>query len=311
MDDQIAKIIKKHYPEIAQGWHVPVWAVVTTINEDPKEGDLSNQFRPRYAVNVKLLDKQGNEASSPEMPNIAISGNFSASGGIMQPPEPGAIVELNFAFGDINKPYISTVLPYNSTLPSCKPGKVVTQGRKGAKTAIDNNGNISLETDRELKQISTKLTQLANQIKTEATSKTSTTRSHLIENVGGKYQLTAFGALLLLTTGHAELSALESLTLSTASDLNENVAGKKQVIAGELISMLVEEGGKINIGNSGVNVVDILYQLIDVVNQLATSLSTHIHPAPDGTTSAPTNASEIGGQASQANALAEKLKPLV
>ncbi len=311
MDDQIANIVRKHYPEIAQGWHVPVWAVVTTINENSNDGDLSDPFRPRYAVNVKLLDKQGNEAKSPEMSNIALSGSFSASGGQLQLPEPGAIVQLNFAFGDINKPYISSVLPYKTTLPSCKPGELIAQARKGAKTAIDSSGNISHETDRELKQIATKLTQLASKIQTDATSKSSTTRSHVIENVGGKYQLTALGALLLQTTGHAELSALESLTLTTASDLNENVAGKKQVLAGELISMQVEEGGKIAIGNTGVNVVDILYQLIDVVNQLGTALSTHVHTTPTGISLAPTNASEIAGQASQASALADKLKPLV
>ncbi|NAW59632.1 MULTISPECIES: hypothetical protein [unclassified Vibrio] len=311
MDELIAQIIRKHYPEIAQGWHVPVWAVVTTINENSHEGDLSNAFRPRYAVSVKLLDKQGNETHAPEMPNIAVSGSFSASGGIMQLPEPGAIVELSFAFGDINKPYISTVLPYGTTLASCKPGELITQARKGARMAIDASGNIEQTTDHQLQQISAKLHQIVGHIETHAISKNSEITAHVIENIGGKYQLTALGALMMLTTGHVEIASLESLNLTTASDLNENVAGKKQAIAGELISMQVEKGGKIKIGNETVNTIDILYQLTDVVNQLATALSTHTHPAPDGPTGAPENASEIAGHGSQANALANKVKPLV
>lgn len=253
MDEQIARIIKKHYPEIAQGWHVPIWGVVTTINENTNEGDLSDRFRPRYAASVKLLDKSGQEAITPEINNVAIAGSFSASGGIMQYPEPGATIELSFAFGDMDKPYISNILPYGHTMASAKPGELVLQGRKGAKAGIDASGNIDLTTDRQLTEICSKLKQVAGHIETQAISHTKNVRSHVIEQIGGKYQLTAFGALLMLTTGHIELSSLDSLNLSTASDLNENVAGKKQSLAGELISLIVEEGGTLNIDDKNVS----------------------------------------------------------
>lgn len=311
MDEQIAKIIKKHYPEIAQGWHVPVWATVTTINENSNEGGLSDPFRPRYAVSLKLLDKAGNEALAPEMQNIGLAGSFSASGGIMQLPEPGAIVELSFAFGQINKPYISNILPYGMTLAACRPGELIMQSRKGASMRIDESGNISHKTDKELTQISSALKQLIGHLETKATSKLNDTRSHVIENVGGKYQLTSLGALLMLTTGHAELSALESINFTTASDLNENVAGKKRTLAGELLSLQVENEGKITIGSKKVNTIEVLYQLTDIVNQLATSLSQHTHGTAVGPTSPPDVGGEIAGQGAQANALANKVKPLI
>lgn len=311
MDEQIANIIRKHYPEIGQGWHVPAWATVTTINENSNEGDLSDPFRPRYAVSLKLLDKSGNETLAPEMQNIGLAGSFSASGGIMQLPEPGAIVELSFAFGQINKPYISNILPYGMALAACRPGELVMQARKGASMRIDESGNISQETDKELKQISSKLKQLIGHIETKATSKSNDTRSHVIENVGGKYQLTSLGALIMLTTGHAELSALESINFTTASDLNENVVGKKQALVGELISYQVEDGGKINIGSKTVNTIDILYQLANIVNQLATTLSTHTHGTGVGPTTPPVESGDIAGQAAQANTLATKVKPLL
>lgn len=327
MDDQISRIIKKHYPEIAQGWHVPVWAIVTSINENSNPGDVSDPFRPKYAVSLKLLDKNGSEAKAPEMENITLSGSFSASGGIMQLPEPGSIVELDFAYGQLNKPYVRTVLPYGSTLPGCKPGEVAIQARKGASIQIDETGSINKETDRVIKQISAQLEQLTGHHNVKSTSKQSNITSHYIENVGGKYQLSALGALMLLTTGHAELSALESLNFTTASDLNENVAGKRQAVIKELLSFKVDKNefkldknglilnlksGPVNIGNDSANITDILYQLLDLVNQMATALSTHTHPTSMGPAGPSIDAGpSLAGQATQANALATQLKPLV
>lgn len=328
MDDKISRIIKKHYPEIANGWHVPIWAVITTINENIHEGDLGDRYRPRYAASVRLLNKSGDiVTTSPEMQNIAIAGSFNSSGGVLILPEPGNTVELSFAFGDPDKPYVSNVLPWSVTLPDHKPGELTLQSRKGARMHIDNAGNVVHETDRKLSQLAAELEQIIGKMNVSATGRTTNIKSHDKITVGGKYHLEALGALLLLTTGHVELSSLDSMNFTTASDLNENIAGQRRSIIKGPLSLAVKDTGEIKldengleltiekgyatIGRGNADVVKVLYDLIDTVSQLANALTTHIHPSPEGPTSAPTNAGEIAGQGAQAEALANVLKPIV
>lgn len=328
MDDKISRIIKKHYPEIANGWHVPIWAVITTINENTHEGDLGNRYRPRYAASVRLLDKNGDiVVTAPPMQNIAIAGNFNSSGGILMLPEPGNTVELSFAFGHPDKPYISNVLPWSVTLPDHKSGEVTVQARKGVRMHIDSAGNIQHETDRKLTQLAAELEQIIGKMSVSATGRATAIQSHDKITVGGKYHLEALGALLLLTTGHVELSSLDSMNFTTASDLNENIAGKRQSMIKELLSLTVKDKGEIrldknglslaikkgfvSIGNDSTDVVKVLYDLLDIVSQLANALTMHTHPHPEGLTSQPTNAGDIAGQGAQAEALAKKLKVIV
>lgn len=327
MDDKIARIIKKHYPEMANGWHVPLWAKIASINESPSEGDLSDPFRPRYCASVNVLTKQGTEADLPQMHNIALAGSLSMEGGFLHLPEVGAIVTLAFAFGMPDKPYIDKVLPYGLTMPGIKPGEVIMQRRAGVNVHLDDEGNINLNTDRALNELSRAHNQNTGHSVSERLSRTTRTKAHSLHEVGGQFSLEALGALLLLTTGHAELSALESLTLTTADDLNENIAGKRQSVIDELLDIVVTQAGHLNlsekgfdvlikdggvrIGNEAVDVVATLYKLIDCVSQLANALSSHTHTAPHGPTSPPMQSGVISGQGSQADALAQKLEGIV
>lgn len=327
MDDKIALIIKKHYPEIANGWHVPVWAIVTSINENVNDGDVSDRFRPRYAASAKLLDRTGKETGLV-MENIALAGSFGANGGgMVQFPDEGSIVELAFAFGHVDKPYISNVLPFGLPLPECQPGEINIQSRTGSKVHFDASGNITTQTDRKLKQVASELEQITGKQVLEMLSRTSTVKSHVKEQVGGTFDLSALGALILQTAGHAELSSLESLNLTTASDLNENIAGKRQTVVKELLSILVDEnsklqidkngfeatvdGGYVYLGTQSVDVVKCLYDLCDAVSQIAQSLATHTHPTSVGPTSVPIQSGDFAGQGSQVEALAKKVGEVV
>lgn len=327
MDDKIALIIKKHYPEIANGWHVPVWANVTNINENVNEGDVSDRFRPRYAVSAKLLDRTGKETGLV-MENIALTGSFGFSGGgMVQFPQEGAIVELSFAFGQVDKPYISNVLPFGLSLPECKPGEINIQSRTGSKIHFNDSGNITQQTDHKLKQVANELEQITGKQVLDMLSRTSKVKSHAKEEVGGTFDLSALGALILQTAGHAELSSLESLNLTTASDLNENIAGKRQTVVKELLSILVDDksklqidkngfeatvdGGYVYLGTQSVDVVKCLYDLCDAVSQIAQSLAMHTHPTSVGPTSMPIQSSDFAGQGSQVEAIAKQVQQVV
>ena len=46
-----------HFPEFAAGFHLPKLGRVQAVRGDAKAGQIADPFRPRYAVDVQLLDE--------------------------------------------------------------------------------------------------------------------------------------------------------------------------------------------------------------------------------------------------------------
>jgi hypothetical protein len=327
MDNKIAKIIQKHYPEIANGWHVPLWAVITSINETPKSGSLSDPYRPYYCASVKILDKAGKETNTPILSNIALSGSFSPSGGIMQIPEPGMIVTLQFAFGMPDKPYIDKILPYGIALPGLTTGEAIIQPRQGVKLHFQQDGSINTITDSVINEQSNERNALTGADTVTRQSHITLTNEDSNHEVGGIYQLAAYGALYLLTTGNGELSALKNLSLTAGENLEEFIYGdriskiekKLQFLIKDSESLtldntgfhVVTEKGKVRIGNKDVDIVKTLHDLIDIVSQLASTMATHTHTTPKSPTTAPIESGAIAGQGLQSVTLGKKLRLVV
>ncbi|HBH7064231.1 TPA: hypothetical protein ONC47_004541 [Enterobacter cloacae] len=56
----IQRQIESHYPELASGLHLPKFGCVMNTIEAVKSSNFSDPFRPRYAVDVQLLEAGGN-----------------------------------------------------------------------------------------------------------------------------------------------------------------------------------------------------------------------------------------------------------
>lgn len=340
MDDQIAKIIKKHYPEISNGWHVPVWGVITGINETPANGSLSDEFRPYYAANVKIMTKKGKD-SGIEMQNIAISSSFTESGGFLQLPDPGQVVSIQFLFGLPNKPYIDKVLPYGVSLPGIKTNELALQSREGVKVHLTQSGDIATITDAATINISAENNSSTISDIFERTNATITTNGNHKEVVSNVYQLATLGAMYLISAGNTELSALGDLTLTCGGDLNEDVIGSRiakikesltldvkgtitETSAGDSLEKIgenkqieakknfeVNAKGKVSIGNDTVDVVKTLSELIDLVSKIALALSTHNHTIGTPTTAPPIQSALFAGHATLSESMKIKLMPIV
>jgi hypothetical protein len=93
--------IESHYPELASGLHLPKLARVVAPSEAVKSGNFADPFRPRYAVDVQLLDADGNPDnqtpvySAVPLP-VPMAGNDS---GMFQFPPEGTLVEVAFTGG--------------------------------------------------------------------------------------------------------------------------------------------------------------------------------------------------------------------
>tara|TARA_R110002033_G_scaffold88809_1_gene138810 strand:- start:398 stop:1138 length:741 start_codon:yes stop_codon:yes gene_type:complete len=163
METIINRIIRRLFPELTAKLHLPRWGKVVALPELPAEdGERgSDPFYPRYAVDVQLLDENGTETKSKVLQAVPLplpgAGNKA---GRLEPPAIGAIVEIAFAYGRPDKPFIRTVLPFGWDLPAIKEGETRTQVRDGVYQHIDDIGNFENKTDESLKDIIGKLAEL-------------------------------------------------------------------------------------------------------------------------------------------------------
>jgi hypothetical protein len=163
METIINRIIRRLFPELTAKLHLPRWGKVVGLPELPTEdGERgSDPFYPRYAVDVQLLDENGTETKSKVLQAVPLplpgAGNKA---GRLEPPAIGAIVEIAFAYGRPDKPFIRTVLPFGWDLPAIKEGETRTQVRDGVYQHIDDIGNFENKTDESLKNIIGKLAEL-------------------------------------------------------------------------------------------------------------------------------------------------------
>lgn len=163
MEKAIHRIIRKLFPELTGQLHLPRWGRVVALPELPTEdGERgSDPFYPRYAVDVQLIDENGTDTKSKPLQAVPLPlPGAGDKAGRLEPPAINSIVEIGFAYGRADKPFIRTVLPFGWDLPAIKEGETRTQVREGVYQHIDDAGNFENKTDESLKDIIGKLADL-------------------------------------------------------------------------------------------------------------------------------------------------------
>jgi hypothetical protein len=163
MEKVIKRIVRRLFPELTGQLHLPRWGKVVALPELPTDDGerASDAFYPRYAVNVQLLDENGTATKSKVLQAVPLplpgAGNKS---GRLEPPAINSIVEIGFAYGRPDKPFIRTVLPFGWDLPAIKEGESRVQTREGVYQHIDELGNFENKTDESMSNIIGKLAEL-------------------------------------------------------------------------------------------------------------------------------------------------------
>ena len=163
MDKSIQRIVRRLFPELTGQLHLPRWGRVVALPELPTDdGERgSDAFYPRYAVNVQLIDENGTDTKSKPLQAVPLPlPGAGDKAGRLEPPAINSIVEIGFAYGRADKPFIRTVLPFGWDLPAIKEGETRTQVRDGVYQHIDEHGNFENKTDESLKDIIGKLADL-------------------------------------------------------------------------------------------------------------------------------------------------------
>ena len=315
MEEAIRRSVERQFPELTGGYHLPRFARVVGVADAPASAGICDDFRPRFAVDLELLGPD--DEPDPELPMLAgVPLPMSVGGdemGFLGFPEEGTRVVVCFAYGLPSKPYVQTILPHGLSLPKVPKGDQVWQHSEAAQQRVDADGNWLRQTDGRIrdKSIDREVESLINTERHQ--SSTVEIDDHSKESVGGIKSIEALGALKLLSGGSASLAALDDLHLASGRDLNLVVAQKlNATIGGDMQEQI--QGIRRSLapqtwlGSEGVNALQILCDLLDLVQEMNVQLASHTHvPGP---MPSPTDATGFTEKAAQALALAAQLKPI-
>ncbi|HBC8969783.1 TPA: hypothetical protein KE741_003118 [Raoultella ornithinolytica] len=310
--------IDKVYPELAAGLHLPKVARVTGPTDSAVLGDIADPFRPRYAVNVQLLNADGSDSDTPELIAVPLPVPLAgAEGGIYQFPEEGTVVELGFIDGRADKPVVRQTLQDGQSLPAISPGEQLQQFRAGVSQRVTPDGSWQRDTDQTIAE-----TSRTRNVISDEENRTTTTRSVTILasdtlTVVGTRTLMA-GATVQVADGPWSVVAAgkitqqgperESLidgddTTTVRGTLTEKITGIRKSVAAahHLLAPSVV------IGSEDTNLMRLFTDTLDVLETLARQTAEHTH----NNTGTPTNSNAISATAEQPQALRERYESYI
>jgi hypothetical protein len=313
--------VESHFPELASGLHLPKFARVIAPTEAVKSGNFSDPFRPRYAVDVQLLDADGKpDAQTPVYSAVPLpvpmAGNDS---GMYQFPPEGTLVEVAFTDGRPDKPFIRQTVPDGTSLPDIKPGEQLQQQRAEVSQRVTQAGDWVRQTDQTISETSMARTVKADTESRElvsrettikATDKTSVIGTSMlmagaIQQVStGKFSQAIQGSRLATVGGSDEIAVAEDATVTIGKNLTEQIGQIRKSVAAvqqQIIAPVVW------IGSGTINVAQLMLDTLDVVKQLAELTASHTH----SNTGTPTNAGDIRSTGTKADTLNGKYSPVI
>ncbi|WP_329799015.1 hypothetical protein, partial [Enterobacter hormaechei] len=316
----VQRQIESHYPELASGMHLPKFGRVMNPVEAVKSGNFSDPFRPRYAVDVQLLDADGNpEKDTPVYSAVPLpvpmAGNDS---GMFQFPPEGTLVEIAFTGGRPDKPFVRQTVPDGTSLPDIQPGEQLQQQRAEVSQRVTQAGDWLRQTDQTISETSMARVVKADTEQRELVSRDTTVKATDKITVLGTSTLLA-GAIQQVCTGDYS-QAVNNRVVSIGGNDETDIAGNQTVTTGK---DLIEKIGQIRksvaavqqqiiapvvwIGSGTINVAQLMLDTLDVVKELAEQTASHTH----SNTGAPTNAGAIRNTGAKADTLNGKYSPVI
>lgn len=299
------KRIEAQFPELAAGYHLPQLGRVVCCRDQAIAGQLADPYRPRYAVDVQMLDEKGSDAADvPVYQAVPMPATFGGpESGLLCLPAEGTIVELGFAFGRADQPFVRTVLPQTWPLPAIAPGEQLQQQRAEVYQRIDAAGNITRATDRTLTDTAHHIVHVADRLEQKIGAHSLVTTDHSREAVGGSKIIEALGNIEQIAAGMLDQAALGNIRHTTAGDLTQMAGRTHRTVSGELQHL---EAPRTWLGNDSTNILRLLLELMGVVKDLASTAASHTHGGRS-----PDQAGDFSGQSSNADQLASTLSPII
>lgn len=249
----IKRIVNNLFPEISAGYHLPIFAEVVGVRETPKEGDLCDEFRPRYAVDVQILNEYGEpDKKWPVLKDVILSVPVAGHEmGHFAYPENGTWCEIAFAYGSPNRPFIRSVLPHRLTMPGIERGEQKWQHNAASYQRIDKDGNQERVTDLEIHDKSLTRVIEALDVIEKFHQSTKNTKANDTEIIGAIKRIEAFGAVVVQSGGVMDLSAVDHVRITTKANAIIRALANIQTDAADNIE---HKAGSNITSNAGVNI---------------------------------------------------------
>ncbi|BES69740.1 hypothetical protein RE428_08030 [Marinobacter nanhaiticus D15-8W] len=234
MIETVRRLVSRMFPELVAGYHLPVFAVVEGIADSPVEGGLADPYRPRWAVDLQLLDENGRpDTDQPLLESVPVTvPGVGHERGQFALPQPGTVVEVAWAYGRADQPFVRSVLPFRQSLPACDRYEQVWQQRDGVAQKVDNEGDWTRTTNASitdasevhLTQTLEKIDQLQNEVREIL--------EHSVEHIGGIKQTEA-GTIKMMAESTVHAGSGGSLNMTAAGDQNHIAGGSLNQITGK------------------------------------------------------------------------------
>lgn len=291
MEKVIKRMVLRMFPELSARYHLPLFAQVVNVRETPVQGDVCDEFRPKYAVDVQVLDERGKaDKKWPVLRDVMLAVPVAGHEmGFFAYPQNGCWVEIAFAYGSPNKPFIRSVLPHGRALPTVERGEMRWQHNADSFMRIDADGNHQHISDGEIHQQSlTRLVEAMEVVENfhQVIKNTATDDSELI---GGTKSIEAMGAMVLKAGEQLNIQGVKDVTITS-------------------LSKNLQKAPKTWIGSQTENVLQLLSELMQKVMDLDATLAAHTHTGDSGgSTSAPNQAGAISTNGSDIGAIKTRL----
>lgn len=318
-ESALRRQILREFPELDGGYHLGKMAEVISVSDPAKGGEIADPFRPHYAVDVRLLDDDGNpDLNAPIFEAVPLPVAATASqGGAFAFPEVGTCVELGFIGGRSDRPVIRNFYPTGKTVPAVAVGEVLNQQRPGVYDKIDAHGNRETVTDQSISEQSAVRNINAESENRQVGQRVMSVEADNSENVGGNESRQILGNQDAIIAGNksetvggdfsARVQGVASLIVAAKAELKaaEIEASAEKVSVNTPLAVINAQ--KIAMGNGGANVLRILEELLQIVADLATTTANHTHPGSHP----PNQSADFAGFATRAGAARGRLSPMI
>ena len=311
----IKRLIQRYFPELNERKHLPQLARIEKIYDLPSDAAaISTAFRPLKAADVQLLNPLTNEPLAvPVFQQVTLGTGQASDHGLLNEPMPGMQCLIQYIDGLNSHPVITSLLPWQSLVPEHKRTDVTLQQNNRSKLQ-GRDGNWHLTTDGDITQTSDTSKITARKSEQNYHERTCSIDSHDIAKIDGNQINEVMGALKTVVGEKALIIALEGLLLGSKKQVdieateNMNLTTLKTLHA-KATELAKVEGKTVWLGDSSVNVAQVLLDLISLVKDINQSLETHGHK--DQGAGPPITQGEFTGHKSTASDLKSILKPIV
>lgn len=305
MTEKLRRQIVREFPELAAGYHMPVMAEITAINDAPKTGGINDNYRPRLAADVQLInsDYQPTEIKLEAVP-VSIMGGGDERG-FFALPKRGTIVEIAWLNGSPERPFVRSILGDRQALPHIDTDTMSWQQSEASYQRTDSAGNWQRHTDQKISDHATRYEQTAAEAISTLGNEIRRVLRHSVEDIDGKKQIEATAIHLLSATvaniiaaGSINQAACENITRSAAGDIIDNATGNMKATA-----------DKLHLGTETDNLLKILSDTIKALSDTCKAITqlTVTSSAPSSESGFPLNEEAFTDLADTVDALKSKV----